>query len=408
MMSASLREAMGLSRFREVRDYTRRPTRTPAQLRKWVRSHAESHPTVAGAFSLSAAVARKALGKNYRSILASVDCTVAERTWRHAEDGPTFSMAHDIPWLLDERASIKPQGEGSRRAIDCTTDGRIEVVKELLVNLEGIRMIARGESDNASDVWIATEALRLGHDVGNNDLLVVEGYDSRRRDSDRLYTAFGPGLQRLSKKGKALAFYDLGYVDIDIDAAHQVIIQDAAHEDGLETPVLDRLVADKTAVREQLASELGVTISTVKTLLLALTYGATVTRHKGRSIYQLAKHESPTNAAVVVDAIKDNATITAYAEELKAVRKAMYPDLTAAGQRSAMSHYCQSVERMCIDHLHSEFGDDLLVFVHDGIVVRADPDTLDIHAIAQRMSKEVFGCEDVAHLSMVAFNKVDF
>lgn len=90
--------------------------------------------------------------------------------------------------------------------------------------------------------------------------------------SGRLYAEGHLNLQTCVRELRQAALK--GCFDIDIENCHFVLLSQMASRSNVNLPYIDRYLANKSAVRQELANDLTVPVEEAKSVLVALIYGA--------------------------------------------------------------------------------------------------------------------------------------
>ena len=213
--------------------------------------------------------------------------------------------------------------------------------------------------------------------IGNG--AIMQHY--QESESGRLY-ASGINLQNASKLTRRAAL--AGSYSYDIQNCHFAILNQQANRHGLTLPAIDHYLANKKEVRKQIAIDTGLSINKIKTCLIAVMYGASLTTCKDRAIPK----------TVGVEKAKELMQHPLFNSIYQGVRKARKVILdncpvvrgrlvNAVGNRivvkeankaQQLAHLLQGVEALALITVVPEIVDDGLL-LHDGFVTnrRLDP-----------------------------------
>ena len=210
------------------------------------------------------------------------------------------------------------------------------------------------------------------------------------------YTSNGAVLQGYHRSVRYAALG--GCYEYDLEAAHQNILLQVLERDNKDFEELDTVreyVKNKKQIRIDLAAELGTSVTTIKKVLNALTYGAQLTTDKNKSIYTACNGDEVLTRRVV-----DNLWLKRLSRVPKKAYKALVGDNTSVtnilnitreisppvtgkiitnkqkksnGSKMNMSasiaHILQGYERQILDAVikHSN-QDHIALLVHDCVV----------------------------------------
>ena len=191
--------------------------------------------------------------------------------------------------------------------------------------------------------------------------------------SGRLYSV-GPSLQNDFRELRKAAL--AGHFDYDIENCHYSLAAQLAGKVGIATPAINHYLANKTAVRNELAAVTGAPIAGIKQCLLALIYGARTSLNGQQAIVQTIGKEA---AGVLFK----QAVFSNLADEVKTIRqpiidsmsrnrgkvvnpfgKAAPADCTTPEQ--LLAHIVQGAEASCLHSVIRRHGSDLRLLQHDG------------------------------------------
>jgi hypothetical protein len=222
------------------------------------------------------------------------------------------------------------------------------------------------------------KTIRLLLSYANNS--IQRGYIIHRYSqspSGRLY-AEGLNLQNVPKPVRQAALH--GLHDYDIENCHYSILAQMAHKYGYECTAINHYLANKKKVRQQLADEFGSSIGQVKQALIALIYGARLSkRHHdalpkilGNAItnaYQnqlflgLVNDIKGAGSAIVKGQIISRQTI-------KNIRGLPMSLVDENGKKrpdkQLLAHLLQGVESMALECAHRLYPESIVLLQHDG------------------------------------------
>ena len=220
-------------------------------------------------------------------------------------------------------------------------------------------------------------------------------------NSGRLY-AKGVNLQngpRLIRQAALQGFYDY-----DFENCHYTIISQLARRYGVEVLAIDNYLANKAQVRQQLATEAGITQGQVKVCLLMIMYGAGLV--PGRTQDAIPR-EIGEEAA---ERLRSNPLFSGIRQDMKKARKVILSnwkpkprcstlvnamdkrikkevDGKKVSDKKLLAHLLQGIEAQALKALIDMMKDNVVLLLHDGFVTK---DQQDIAAMERRV-KEVTG-----------------
>ena len=200
-----------------------------------------------------------------------------------------------------------------------------------------------------------------------------------------------------------------GFWDYDIKNAHFTIFSQWAKKLGKRTPVVDEYSQKKAVIREDLAKHCDAPEDDIKQCLLALLYGATLHPDPERAkISQVLKEEAHAR-------FKSSPFVRRLRAEIKRVGNAIIDDLpkhwgrygNALGiyvpkpQRNGaavlLCHALQGVEARILKSVIARYGQDVLLPMHDGWVLRHRVDCNEFSSIAQQATGFDLEIEESQH-----------
>lgn len=217
--------------------------------------------------------------------------------------------------IIDRHFSNKPLGKFLRQhLLICTNDyynHERGICKQYRLNSEGVKYIKSltglGDTEIKPDQDLVAQL-----ESGDFE------YDTK---SNRNFhpLQFKPKIQKvpLLKKYGYRHEYDIKC------AAHTLILQHARHL-GLQTPTpaFDQYIQDRTAVRINLAKEIGVDVDTVKLILTSLLQGGYISTWHECAIYKYLNYDFDR-----LSLLKNNEYIQGFQRDLKAIWKTIKPSM---------------------------------------------------------------------------------
>jgi hypothetical protein len=152
-------------------------------------------------------------------------------------------------------------------------------------------------------------------------------------------------LQFIPTSIRDLKFAKNGYIySYDIRSAAITLLSQRAKKLGLKTPTpcIDELIADKWAVRNQLALECQTDTGTIKELLTALMQGAVISRYgPNRTFQNILRSDRD-----LVTRLQANQWLTKYKNEVRAIWKVLKNQIEPRPQRIAGRHKAELYREM--------------------------------------------------------------
>ena len=211
-------------------------------------------------------------------------------------------------------------------------------------------------------------------------------------------------VQNLPKTVRAKVFK--GWFDYDIEAAAPTLVYQLAcrvHRNyeptkaGAPYPAVQRLVDDRTAVRQHIVDVTGLDFTTAKGIVVALFFGAQLVPHEKQAIFRLVRSDREAMAKLKADPF-----VTAFRRDVKAMWTLLLMDENARNGKLAfrtgvvvpkaatkskqkMAMYLR-LERQVIDVVEAELRRDgaVPVLIHDGFMVQGRIDKTGIESAIQR------------------------
>ncbi len=209
--------------------------------------------------------------------------------------------------------------------------------------------------------------------------------------SGRLY-ARGVSLQNTPSLIKAAALH--GMWEYDFANCHFSIVSQMSEKHGVSCPAIEHYMANKSAVRKEIADGAGITITQAKQCLLALLYGARTTAWSHGAIPSTigvpaaeTLYDLPTFRALIEDVDRARGAIvsgwpsTANGSLTNASGKAI-PG--AASVVRKLAHLVQGVEAAVLRAIVTRHADDIVLLQHDGFVSRRQLDCGELEEVVFR------------------------
>jgi len=200
------------------------------------------------------------------------------------------------------------------------------------------------------------------------------------------YTAKGGVLQGYRKSVRYAAL--IGCYEYDLEAAHQNILLQLLERNGIDFPELGAMrdyVANKSAIRSQLAKELKTNVTLVKRVINSLTYGGALCKTEHCKLPEICDGNKE-----LINRISSNKWLKGFAKAFEKAHKHLVGDnksiknvvgikVGVSKRGKNMAHILQGCERQVLDAVikHSN-RDDIALLVHDCVVFykRQSPEEL--------------------------------
>jgi hypothetical protein len=217
--------------------------------------------------------------------------------------------------IIDQHFSNKPLGAFLRKhLLICTNDYynfERGICKQYRLNTDGVKYIKAltglGDSEIKPDADLVAQL-----ESGN-----FEYENKSNRNFHPLQ--FKPKIQKLPLLQK------YGYRhEYDIKcAAHTLILQHAQHL-GLKkpTPAFDQYISDRTAVRKDLATAVGIEVDTVKLIMTSLLQGGYISSWHECAVFKYLNYDSDR-----LERLKNNSYIQGFQTDLREIWKTIKPSM---------------------------------------------------------------------------------
>lgn len=249
--------------------------------------------------------------------------------------------------------------------------------------------LAAMSSDEARVMWLHFHALvPLDLILRAADTAVMKRGQAEityiEHESGRLYTD-GGFVQCAIRETRAAAFR--GCFDYDVSNCHYSLLSQLARRCGHETPAIDDYLLRKSAIRDQLAADLGVSVKAIKSCLIALIYGAS------RRVNVYFKGNKETRPAILrymgspekARALFDHRLFAALLADIRRVRKPVIDSMPRNRGRlinpfgkgidskeseELLAHILQGAEAAILHVVIRLAGESICLLMHDGWVSR--------------------------------------
>jgi hypothetical protein len=234
--------------------------------------------------------------------------------------------------------------------------------------------------------------IRLCLSYANNS--IQKGYIIQRYSqspSGRLYGE-GLNLQNVPRPVRQAALH--GLYDYDIENCHYSILAQMAHKHGYECTAINHYLANKKQVRQQLADVFEISIGQVKQALIALIYGARLSRRPDDALPEIlgsaatTAYQNPLFLGLANDikgagsAILKGQVISR--QTIKSIRGLPMSLVDESGKKVSdkklLAHLLQGVESLALECAHRLYPESIVLLQHDGWTSTTQ---LDIKAIEE-------------------------
>ena len=253
----------------------------------------------------------------------------------------------------------------------------VDCAKWVPINVDALQEFLFN-SEDPRDILAALRLIRLSRNTGRPGLIPVQ-YE--QQSSGRIFEVLS-SLQNTPRNARNAAL--CGYWDYDISNCHFAILSAWGKQLGHLSPTIDQYLSNKSAIREQLASECETTVDPIKQALISLVYGAPL-NPDGR-ISSIKDHLGAKPARIFA---KNNFVIS-LANEIKFIGKKVVESLprhksqigntlriftSTKGKNekpksfaSHLSHALQGVEASALREVLRLRSKNILLCLHDGWV----------------------------------------
>lgn len=316
-----------------------------------------------------------------------------------SEDG---KLQHKLPeQALEAKRKGKDGKPGQTRvgwktAIRTAVPVNQEKLKALILAIEaqmyaqehGLQSLLHGPVDHAYLQELLDEA-RTIYLLSRNKIApgcVIHRYS--QSESGRLY-ARGVNLQNAYRLVRQAAL--AGFYDYDIENCHFTILEQMAARYGYECSAIAHYRKNKSSIRCELATDLGVEVDQVKTALIALVYGAAFSEDEAKAIPQILGSLELAQRAYANEhfrGLRDDvagaraAILTGYPRSKQTIRNAvgLTMDVRRHTDLQQLAHLLQGIESQALDAAHRLYADSIVLLQHDGFTSTRE---LDHRAIEQ-------------------------
>lgn len=213
----------------------------------------------------------------------------------------------------------------------------------------------------------------------------------RESPAGRLYAEGALNLQRCVTEVRKAALH--GCYDVDIANCHWSLLAQMADRLGEPAPYILRYLANKKSTRSEIASAGGISIDDAKFVLLAIIYGATLSR-------SLKENQRAIEARIGSEAmnrLRKLPLVTDLYRDVRRVGKAVLTDYAAQTQkagvivndagreigiksnaREKLAHVLQGAESEALQSMLTALSGCVALMQHDGITVHGEPDLRDL------------------------------
>ena len=208
--------------------------------------------------------------------------------------------------------------------------------------------------------------------VAGNSVIMQHYQESA---AGRLY-ANGINLQNASKLTRRAAL--VGCYLYDIKNCHFAILNQQANRHGLTLPAINHYLANKVEVRKQIAIDTGLSINAIKTCLIAVMYGASLTTYKDCAIPRTVGVEKAKK-------LMQHPLFDGIYQAVKKARELILDNcpvsrgglvnvignrivVNQASKAQQLAHLLQGVEALALKTIVTSNPTSIVVLLHDGFV----------------------------------------
>ena len=188
-------------------------------------------------------------------------------------------------------------------------------------------------------------------------------------------------LQNMPRQLRTIVFQ--GHYDYDVESCHYALFAQMASRHAFDTPVIDQLVANKQAFRLKIALSLGISVATVKKVLISLIYGSPLSPSLYCSLaHSLGKptaeafcnlediqslhSEISVGSKIIVEGYKQNSRrMGSITNDIG--RSCVISQYSKA---SLLSHLLQGAEAQILSSIGKRWGHLIILLMHDGFVTK--------------------------------------
>ena len=195
----------------------------------------------------------------------------------------------------------------------------------------------------------------------------------QQSSSGRMYGQ-GVNLQSVNRQVRYAALH--GLWDYDIENCHYSILHQMGAMAGLQCPVIEQYLNNKTSIRTGMATDLALTPRRVKRVLLAMIYGASLSEDPSTAIPSIvgveparALYRHPFFKALAADIAKARTVVLKKHRPFRGgLRNLRGLVMRVAGKeaRHKLAHLLQGVESVALEAAHNVCAESIVLLQHDG------------------------------------------
>lgn len=300
------------------------------------------------------------------------------------------------------RNSATNQARHGFKEVNIRPDVPVNLVrlKELVRDIEA-RLYAREAGIVQHEIFSKLPAPRFLHEIAQEARMLVTIANNERFPgtvphryqealSGRLYAIGKPNLQSCFRVVRQAAL--AGRYDVDIENAHYTILAQMALQLGHRCEEIEHYLANKKQVRRALVAEFGISEDQAKQALIALIYGARLSKRPEDALPEIFKstalaakvYAHPTFQALHADIGKARAKVL----KAQPINNRGYMkncrghgiEVAKSDARQQLAHILQGVESLALEAACSLYPADIVLLQHDGFSATRPLDTERIEA----------------------------
>ena len=219
-------------------------------------------------------------------------------------------------------------------------------------------------------------------------------------ESGRVYTTGNTSIQQMNRIVRPIVMGGLGYWDYDIQNCHFTLLKHIAKYYGYKRlDSIEDYLENKSSIRKRLALLVDEDMKNIKTILLAILYGASQQVRKGNDITELIgrKKQYELNEDAFIDKLySDIKGLTKHIVDITERERQKHPYLQIYGKtilywqnirhkrlavvgengkkvpgRKILAHILQGLESKILDVIMGSIGRDIKVLIHDGFITES-------------------------------------
>ena len=193
-------------------------------------------------------------------------------------------------------------------------------------------------------------------------------------------------LQNMPRELRKIVFQ--GHYDYDIESCHYALFAQMAARYAYKTPIIDQLVANKTAFRREIAESISLSVSKIKKALIALIYGAPLSSSLFASLGASIGKDSAAafcrleKIRLLHKELKEGSKIIIEGYTHKSHKRgSLINDIgrscvvSQCSKASLLSHLLQGAESQILCAIGKRWGGNMILLMHDGFMTQSQLNT---------------------------------